>query len=142
MIYIFTQRNDVERIFAYKTHFGASAILIKEVKNSATNDQWKIVESFLLPLHLLHLISVKLQLIRQKKCSDRTTTTRKLSTFHSRLKELQKDRAVYTSKFKVMTWLKFWDWERMLCTVKPIKSLLPTLVISHVFRQFLYTVIL
>ena len=59
MIYIFTQRNDVERIFAYKTHFGASAILIKEVTNSATIDEWKIVESFLLPLHLLHLISAQ-----------------------------------------------------------------------------------
>ena len=61
---------------------------------------------------------------------------------YSRLKELQKDRAVYTSKFKVMTWLKFWDWERMLCTVRPTKSLLPILVILHVFTQFLYTVIL
>ena len=59
MIYIFTQRNDVERIFAYKTHFGASAILIKEVKNSATNDDWKIVQSFLLLLHLQHLINAQ-----------------------------------------------------------------------------------
>ena len=67
MIYIFTQRNDVERIFAYKTHFGASAILIKEVKNSATNDEWKIVESFLLPLHLLHLISAQVTVDTAKK---------------------------------------------------------------------------
>ena len=59
MIYIFTQRNDAERIFAYKTHFGASAILIKEVKNSTTNDKWEIEQSFLLPLHLLHLISAQ-----------------------------------------------------------------------------------
>ena len=58
-IYIFTQRNDVERIFAYKTHIGASAILIMEKKNSATNDDWKIVQSFLLPLHLMHLISAQ-----------------------------------------------------------------------------------
>ena len=61
MIYIFTQRNDVKRIIAYKTHFGLSAILIKEVKNSATNDDWKIVQSFLLPLHLLHLISAQVK---------------------------------------------------------------------------------
>ena len=67
MIYIFTQRNDVERILAYKTHFGASAILIKEVKNSATNDEWKIVESFLLPLHLLHLISAQVTVDTAKK---------------------------------------------------------------------------
>ena len=67
MIYIFTQRNDVERIFAYKTHFRASAILIKEVKNSATNDEWKIVESFLLPLHLLHLISAQVTVDTAKK---------------------------------------------------------------------------
>ena len=67
MIYIFTQRNDVERIYAYKTHFGASAILIKEVKNSATNDEWKIVESFLLPLHLLHLISAQVTVDTAKK---------------------------------------------------------------------------
>ena len=67
MIYLFTQRNDVERIFAYKTHFGASAILIKEVKNSATNDEWKIVESFLLPLHLLHLLSAQVTVDTAKK---------------------------------------------------------------------------
>ena len=67
MIYIFTQRIDVERIFAYKTHFGASAILIKEVKNSATNDEWKIVESFLLPVHLLHLISAQVTVDTAKK---------------------------------------------------------------------------
>ena len=67
MIYIFTQRNDIERIFAYKTHFGASAILIKEVKNSATNDEWKSVESFLLPLHLLHLISAQVTVDTAKK---------------------------------------------------------------------------
>ena len=67
LIYIFTQRNDVERIFAYKTHFGASAILIKEVKNSATNDEWKIVESFLLPLHLLHLISAQVTVDTARK---------------------------------------------------------------------------
>ena len=67
MIYIFTQRNDVERIFAYKTHFGASAILIKEVKNSATNDEWDIVETFLLPLHLLHLISAQVTVDTAKK---------------------------------------------------------------------------
>ena len=67
MIHIFTQRIDVERIFAYKTHFGASAILIKEVKNSATNDEWKIVESFLLPVHLLHLISAQVTVDTAKK---------------------------------------------------------------------------
>ena len=67
MIYIFTQHNDVERIFAYKTHFGASAILIKEVKNSATNDEWKTVESFLLPLHFLHLISAQVTVNTAKK---------------------------------------------------------------------------
>ena len=59
MICILTQRNNVERIFAFKTHFGASAILIKEVKNPATNDDWKIVQSFLLPLQFLHLISAQ-----------------------------------------------------------------------------------
>ena len=67
MIYIFTQRNDVERIFAYMTHFGASAILIKEVKNSATNDEWKTVETCLLPLHLLHLISAQVTVDTAKK---------------------------------------------------------------------------
>ena len=67
MIYIFTQRIDVDCRFAYKTHFGASAILIKEVKNSATNDEWKIVESFLLPVHLLHLISAQVTVDTPKK---------------------------------------------------------------------------
>ena len=37
------------------------------MKNSATNDQWKIVESFLLPLHLLHLISAQVTVDTAKK---------------------------------------------------------------------------
>ena len=66
-MYIFTQRNDVERIFAYKTHFGTLANQMKEVKNSATNDDWKIVQSFLLPLLLLHLISAQVTVDTAKK---------------------------------------------------------------------------
>ena len=60
MIYIFTLRDSRERILAYKTHFGASVILIKQQKNGTTNNEWKIEQSFLLPVHLLHLFSAKI----------------------------------------------------------------------------------
>ena len=73
MIYIFTNRNDMERVLAYKTHFGSAAILIKEQKNSTTNEEWKIEQSFLIPLHLLHLFSAKVTVDSAKKvfeCND------------------------------------------------------------------------
>ena len=59
MIYIFAQQSGVERILAYKTHFEASAILIKEKRNTTFDKDWKIVESFLIPLHLLKLFNAK-----------------------------------------------------------------------------------
>ena len=37
------------------------------MKNSATNDEWKSVESFLLPLHFLHLISAQVTVDTAKK---------------------------------------------------------------------------
>ena len=69
MIYIFAQESGVERILAYKTHFEASAILIKEKRNNKTFDKdWKIEESFFIPLHLLNLINAKV-------CADTAKTT-------------------------------------------------------------------
>lgn len=69
MIYIFAQESGVERILAYKTHFEASAILIKEKRDNRTFDKdWKIEESFLIPLHLLNLINAKV-------CADTAKTT-------------------------------------------------------------------
>ena len=80
MIYIFTLRDSRERILAYKTHFGASVILIKQQKNGTTNNEWKIEQSFLLPVHLLHLFSAKITVdsaeIRSVSASTNSKTDR------------------------------------------------------------------
>ena len=121
MIYIFTQRNDVERIFAYKTHFGASATLIKEVKNSATNDEWKIVESFLLPLHLMHLISAQVTVDTAKKMlrsnDDEQEKEGECDTDDQSVFELTAPSPPQLPRqYSVDLMLETYDWKEMECT--------------------------
>ena len=123
MIYIFTQRNDVERIFAYKTHFGASAILRKEVKNSATNDDWKIVQFFLLPLHLLHLISAQVtvdtlkKMLRSNDDDDEQEEERESDTDNPNVFDLTAPNPPQLPRqYFVDLMLRTYDWKEMECT--------------------------